>query len=139
MSNCTFTDCSGGAIKLGNVGERGAPGPPVDLTPVLQDRGYLVADNLIHDVPREYSSANPIFAGYVADTTVEHNIVEHSSYSAICAGWGWGESSYMRSVKIEHNVISHPMQPTARGQLEDGGCVYTNTPCPNCRSHPVLT
>jgi hypothetical protein len=24
------------------------------------------------------------------------------------------------------------MQPNARGQLEDGGCVYTNTPCPNC-------
>ncbi len=24
------------------------------------------------------------------------------------------------------------MQPNARGQLEDGGCVYTNSPCPNC-------
>jgi hypothetical protein len=38
----------------------------------------------------------------------------------------------MRGVKIEYNIISHPMQPTARGQLEDGGCVYTNSPCPNC-------
>lgn len=24
------------------------------------------------------------------------------------------------------------MQPNARGQLEDGGCIYTNSPCPNC-------
>ena len=63
VSNCTFTDCSGGAIKLGNVGERGAPGPAVDLPVSLQDRGYLVSDNLINDLPREYSSANPIFAG----------------------------------------------------------------------------
>ena len=38
VSNSTFTDCSGGAIKLGNVGERGAPGPAVDLPVALQDR-----------------------------------------------------------------------------------------------------
>ena len=123
---------SGGAIKLGNVGERGAPGPAVDLPVSLQDRGYLVSDNLIYDIPREYSSANPIFAGYVADTSLVHNSIRNSTYSAICAGWGWGESSYMRGVKIEYNAISHPMQPTTRGQLEDGGCVYTNSPCPNC-------
>ena len=132
VSNCTFTDCSGGAIKLGDVGERGAPGPAVDLPVALQDRGFMVSDNLIYNLPREYSSANPIFAGYVADTSLTHNTIRNSTYSAICAGWGWGESSYMRGMKIEYNVISHPMQPTARGQLEDGGCVYTNSPCPNC-------
>eukprot|EP01048_Picozoa_sp_COSAG05_P025796 COSAG05_NODE_6738_length_911_cov_0.782020_1_plen_218_part_10 len=92
----------------------------------------MVSDNLIFDMPREYSSANPIFAGYVADTSLVHNTIRNSTYSAICAGWGWGESSYMRGMKIEYNKISHPMQPTARGQLEDGGCVYTNSPCPNC-------
>lgn len=132
ISNNTFSDCSGGAVKLGNVGERGAPGPAVDLPVALQDRGYLVSDNWIHDMPREYSGANPIFAGYVADTTLEHNTIENSPYSAICAGWGWGEPSFMRGVKIEHNAISRPMQPNGRGQLEDGGCVYTNSPCPNC-------
>ena len=85
VSNCTFTDCSGGAIKLGNVGERGAPGPAVDLPVALQDRGYQISDNHIFDLPREYSSANPIFAGYVADTTIEHNDIKKSTYSAICA------------------------------------------------------
>jgi hypothetical protein len=38
----------------------------------------------------------------------------------------------MRGMTIAYNAISHPMQPTSRGQLEDGGCVYTNSPCPNC-------
>ena len=36
VSNCTFTDVSGGAVKLGNVGERGAPAPAWDLDPALQ-------------------------------------------------------------------------------------------------------
>ena len=40
--------------------------------------------------------------------------------------------SYMRGIEITHNSIVKPMQPNERGQLEDGGCVYTNTPCPNC-------
>ena len=87
VSNCTFTDCSGGALKLGNVGERGAPGPAVDLPIALQDRGFMVTDNHIFDMPREYSSANPIFAGYVADTTLQYNTITNSTYSAICAGW----------------------------------------------------
>jgi beta-glucuronidase len=55
VSNCTFTDCSGGGVKLGNVGERGAPPPRPDLEPRLQDRGYLVSDNLFTNMPLEYS------------------------------------------------------------------------------------
>ena len=123
VSNCSFTDCSGGAVKLGNVGERGAPSPGATTDPSLQDRGYLVSDNHIHDMPVEYSGANPVFLGYTADATVSHNTIEHSSYSAICAGWGWGMGSYMRGIQITHNAIVKPMQPNERGQLEDGGCV----------------
>jgi hypothetical protein len=94
VSNCTFTDCSGGAVKLGNVGERGAPSPGAATAPAVQDRGYLISDNLIHDMPVEYSGANPIFIGYTADATLSYNTIHHSSYSAICAGWGWGMGSY---------------------------------------------
>ena len=51
MSNCTFTDCSGGAVKLGDVGERGAPSPGAATPPAQQDRGFLVSDNYIHGMP----------------------------------------------------------------------------------------
>ena len=51
VSNCTFTDCSGGAVKLGDVGERGAPSPGAATPPAQQDRGFLVSDNYIHDMP----------------------------------------------------------------------------------------
>ena len=96
VSNCSFTDISGGGVKLGSAGERGAPSPNVTLDPSLQDRGFLVADNRMHSFPTEYSGANQIFAAYVADTHLVHNTLSDSTYSAICAGWGWGESSYMR-------------------------------------------
>eukprot|EP01052_Picozoa_sp_SAG31_P001462 SAG31_NODE_49_length_30599_cov_15.615016_22_plen_529_part_00 len=139
VSNCTFTDCSGGAVKLGNVGERGAPAPSASLDPTLQDRGYLISDNFIHDMPVEYSGANPIFLGYTADATVAYNTIHHSSYSAICAGWGWGMGSYMRGIEIVHNSIVKPMQPNARGQLEDGGCVCKHTAHLCTRSSVCLT
>jgi hypothetical protein len=87
ISNCTFFDCSGGGIKLGSSGERGAPAPNVTLDPELQDRGFLVADCLMKDIPVEYGSANPIFGAYVADTVLSHNTIINSAYSAICLGW----------------------------------------------------
>ena len=64
---------------------------------------------------------------YVADTTLAHNTIHNSAYTAICAGWGWGMSSYVRNIKIMNNSISKPMQ-----LLYDGGGVYTNTPCFDC-------
>jgi hypothetical protein len=56
--------CAGG-VKLGSSGERGALAPPKTLDPSLQDRGFLVSDNLFTGIPREFSSANPIFAACV--------------------------------------------------------------------------
>eukprot|EP00038_Savillea_parva_P009887 m.186474 g.186474 ORF g.186474 m.186474 type:complete len:922 (+) comp16782_c0_seq1:76-2841(+) len=125
--NSTFTDISGGGVKLGSVGERGAPSPPVTLDPSLQDRGYVVSDCEFTGIPTEYRGANPIFAGYVADTNLVHNTIHDSTYSGICAGWGWGMSSYVRNINILNNSITMPMQ-----RLADGGAVYTNTPCYDC-------
>ena len=34
-----------------------------------------------------------------ADTTLAHNAISDSTYTSICAGWGWGEKSYMRNVR----------------------------------------
>ena len=47
VSNSTFLDISGGGIKLGSSGERGAKSPNVTLEPSMQDRGFLVSDNLM--------------------------------------------------------------------------------------------
>ena len=64
VSNGTFTDISGGAVKLGYSGERGVSQPQNDPTmdPSLQDRGFVVSDCLMDKIPVEYGGANPIFA-----------------------------------------------------------------------------
>ena len=95
--NSTFTDISGGGVKLGSSGERGAAAPAVTTPPAAQDRGFYIADNLLTGIPAEFSGANPIFAGYVADMDLVHNTIHDTRYSGICVGWGWGESSYVRS------------------------------------------
>ena len=96
ISNSTFTDISGGGVKLGSAGERGAPAPSMSLDPSLQDRGYLVSDNTFESIPTEYSGANPVFAAYVADARLVHNTINNTRYSGMCVGWGWGLDSYMR-------------------------------------------
>ena len=65
VSNSTFTDISGGGVKLGSAGERGAPSPPASTEPSEQDRGFVVSDCTFSDIPVEYSGANPIFVAYV--------------------------------------------------------------------------
>jgi len=123
VSNCTFTDISGGAVKLGDVGERGHHAPDINTPAEKQDAGFLVEDNWIHDIPTEYHGAIPIFAGYVADVILQYNTIERCSYSGISVGWGWGQRSYGRNNSILNNRIIDVMQ-----LLSDGGHVYTNAP-----------
>ena len=47
VSNCSFTDVSGGGVKLGSAGERGAPAPPASLAPELQE-GQRLVSSLVH-------------------------------------------------------------------------------------------
>jgi hypothetical protein len=32
------------------------------------------------------------------------------TYSGVCAGWGWGESSFVRNIRVDNNSITKPMQ-----------------------------
>ena len=84
VTNSTFLDISGGGVKLGKSGERGAPAPAAETPPSEQDRGFLVQDCLFRGIPAEYSGANPIFAAYVADTVLAHNTIHDSRYSGVC-------------------------------------------------------
>lgn len=108
VSNSTFTDISGGGIKLGSAGERGAPAPSMTLDPALQDRGFLVSDNTFESIPTEYSGANPVFAAYVADTQLIHNSINNTRYSGMCIGWvraDVAQHSYSQTRTCAHRGI----------------------------------
>ena len=78
---CFFFARPSKKVKLGSSGERGAAAPAVTTPPSDQDRGFYIADNLLTGIPAEYSGANPIFAGYVADTALVHNTIHDSRRS----------------------------------------------------------
>ena len=38
-------------------------------------------------MPVEYTGATAVFFGYVANSTLEHNLIANTSYSAMTIGW----------------------------------------------------
>ena len=57
-------------------------------TPVSQwDQHLTVEDCSISKIGLEYSGAAAIFGGYIAHTTIQHNEIVNSSWSAIAIGW----------------------------------------------------
>lgn len=81
-------------------------------------------DCTVSDLPVEYHGAVAVSVFIAANTTLEHNEISGSSYSALSVGWGWhrpdGNSSYARSNRVLGNYIHDSMQ-----LLFDGGDVYT--------------
>lgn len=114
----------------------------------------LVLSNRFHGIGLRYTGSVGIFAGYVSDITIAHNIISDASYSGISAGWGWGywdgreagvrndQSAYgpaeayrvfdtlsiQQRYVIENNDISTVCQ-----RLADGGAVYTLSNMPGSK------
>jgi hypothetical protein len=146
VENCTFSDCSGGGIKFGQVANcstgcaNAGPSPanstpgadsgmgnqwwPKPDTPLeLQDSNLTVTNCLFLSIPNEFHGANAIFVGYARDVELSHNTIRNTSYSGICIGGGWPKkSSYGRNVKVTYNHIVNAMQ-----LLADGGFIYSTS------------
>mmetsp|Transcript_47937 Transcript_47937/g.155487 ORF Transcript_47937/g.155487 Transcript_47937/m.155487 type:complete len:629 (-) Transcript_47937:20-1906(-) len=123
----SFTSLAGGAVKLGNVDDERA----LATSPERMDSGLRVVDNTIRSAALELRGAAAIFAGYVRDTTISHNSVAETGYTAISLGWGWGTHVLGRQTFMRNNhVLSNRMERVVSA-LNDGGCIYTLGPQPN--------
>ena len=118
--NNTFADLSGGAVKLGNVGETTAAR---HANATLWDAHHTVTGNVVTGVGVEYLGAAAVFAGYIAFTKISHNTIAHVPYTGISVGWGWGYTSYpgYTSNEVSYNRIMNVMT-----KLKDGGGIYVN-------------
>lgn len=59
-----------------------------DVTdPNEQDADFIVVDCWIHDVALEYRGAPGVWAGFVANSTFEHNTLERLGYAGFHIGW----------------------------------------------------
>jgi len=109
-----FTDISGAGIRLGDYANPQAP-------PAERETNNLIADNVLHDLPREYRGGNAIFTGYTERTTVEHYTVYNAPYTAVSAGYGFGMPNYQSGL---HFIGNHLYD---FGQVLPDGAVSTST------------
>jgi len=115
----SFTELSGGAVKLGGVSETNA----FSVNSSDWDARLYLMDSVIANVSLEYQGAAAIFAGYVQTANIAYNAIMDASYSAISVGWGWGNSfpKGFGNNTVAFNRITRVMK-----RLRDGGGIYVN-------------
>jgi len=134
VTNCEFTNISGSAIQVADVVTDDHH--PDDFRKGVRDVEIIDCD--IHHIATDYKGGVGVFIGYAKNVSITHNNFHHLPYSAVSAGWGWGEidaggggypasSSFRFSEpanqsghRIEHNHIHDVMQ-----EMNDGGAIYT--------------
>ncbi|MFC1611957.1 carbohydrate-binding protein [Myxococcota bacterium] len=110
-----FRDISSGGIQIGDVDR-----PWTTDNREMPERN-VVRNNFITETGREYFDGVAIFAGYTADTHIDHNEIRNVTYSGISVGWGWTlTQSFAQGNQVTHNLGSRVMQ-----RLDDGGHIYT--------------
>ena len=97
---CQFLDVSAGAVMLGTT----AGFNENDVS--LWDANLTFADCTAVGIPVEFSGATTVFAAYVADTIIEHNLIVNASYSAVTLGWGWGREVGGLLAKVRAPITS---------------------------------
>jgi hypothetical protein len=122
VQGSVFTDISGNGLELGGVDN------PLPATDADKTTGNRILDNHLYALPVEYHGGVAIDVGYTEHTTISHNQIDHTAYTAISLGWGgWPDKikvaatpNYSNNNLVSDNLISDPMQ-----YLADGGAIYT--------------
>jgi len=121
VTGCTFSDIGGTAIMAGSFAEspREVHRPYDDLA--RRSRHITISGNTISHASTEDWGAVAIGCGYVSDTEISHNTVDHVNYSGICVGWGWTA----KETGMERNRICDNQVSDYALQLYDAGGIYT--------------
>lgn len=120
VAGCTFTDLSGGFLKVGSVGT-GAAG---STDPSRWDAYASLHDNVADNMALEFDGAAGLFGGLLWGAVIDHNTVNGSGYTGISVGWGWGSGAVAPgtgNLTVTNNRLINIMR-----LLRDGGGVYLN-------------
>jgi len=120
VRGCRFAEISATALQLGKVTDEARSDTR------LRDSNIHVLNNSFNSVPNEYHGGCAIMAGYVAHALIQHNLIQHTPYTGISLGWGWGSASYAQNNRVLNNRIEDIMEV-----LGDGGAWYALSPQPN--------
>ncbi|WP_181416808.1 right-handed parallel beta-helix repeat-containing protein [Nitrospira lenta] len=110
-----FRDLSGSGIVIDSLLEKRT------IDPRFVCQNILIANNLITDIGLDYRSSIGIFAGFVSNTSIEHNDIHDTPYTGISVGWGWTDADTLLGAnRIVGNRIYRVMTTMA-----DGAGIYT--------------
>ncbi|MEV5610848.1 right-handed parallel beta-helix repeat-containing protein [Streptomyces sp. NPDC052225] len=119
LTRSRFSDLSSGAAYIGDT----EPRPEPELAGARNTVSY----NTIRRTGVEYTDAVGIWAGYEAQTAIDHNTLDDLPYSGISVGWGWNQpearTSVLRDNRITNNRITNVMR--VEHEQHDGGAIYT--------------
>ncbi len=134
----TISDISSTGIQLGgNTFEDARPATSSQLT-----TDNLISNNLIEYTGQEFWDAAGIYIGFTTRSTVEHNDINHTSWSGIAIGWGWALldpggfvgvpggtpnmwGTFTTPTSAEGNMILHNHIQYFLEKLWDGGAIYS--------------
>lgn len=102
VDGCLFTFLGAGAIMIGDLGAKDDIRVHHPADPRETVRRIAVRDCTVSYTGQDFCSTVAVMLGYVADCTVEHNLIHDVPYSAVSVGWGWGYT----------DVSVGPMRPT---------------------------
>ena len=144
VRSSTFTDISAAGIVLGEVNDVfdknvenwnenlmiEVSGATSTHSIASQKRNTLTSslclqDNVLINFPVEYKGQSQLFAGYVENATINHNLFQNATYSAITIGWGWGREASLRG---NNKVNANKIVDILSDRCCDGGAIYTIGP-----------
>lgn len=110
IEGCVFQDIGGNGIQLGKFSDPGVethiPYNPSDQRVICTRE--RIANNLVTDCANEDWGCVGICVGYGREIDIEHNEVNHVSYTGISVGWGWNKATNcMSNNRIVANHIHH--------------------------------
>ncbi|KAK3370644.1 hypothetical protein B0H63DRAFT_514694 [Podospora didyma] len=83
-----FSQIMGNSITAGGIRADAHHPPQQAMTNSYID----ISNNIFHNVSSLFTSTVPVFASYVQYSTISHNDIDTTPYSAICLGYGWGSN-----------------------------------------------
>jgi hypothetical protein len=106
VEGCVFRDLGNNGIQLGSFQGDGIeshlPYSPADEREICARE--RIANNVVTDCANEDWGGVGIIAGYVRDTTIEHNEISNVSYMGVSLGWGWTRTpNVMRKNRVHAN------------------------------------
>ncbi|MEU9861072.1 right-handed parallel beta-helix repeat-containing protein [Streptomyces sp. NPDC047971] len=119
LTRSRFTDLSSGAAYIGDT----EPLPAAELAGARNTVSY----NTVRRAGVEYTDAVGIWAGYEAETVIDHNTLDDLPYSGISVGWGWNQPEARHSVLRDNRVTNNRITDVMRvaHDQHDGGAIYT--------------